>query len=143
MLGADGWQLSNVNVLSSAAILASMEVFHKVDPRKLRKKSFLLTGYAEYLINLIIDKTNIKAKIITPSDPESRGCQVSLAMQEHGKEIFNFLANHGVMADWREPNLSSDQPAIIRIAPVPLYNTFNDVYQFAIRFEEAIVEIDG
>ena len=143
MLGADGWQLSNVNVLSSAAILASMEVFHKVDPRKLRKKSILLTGYAEYLIKVIIDKTNIKAKIITPSDPESRGCQLSLAMQEHGKEIFNFLAKHGVMADWREPNLSSDQPAIIRIAPVPLYNTFNDVYQFAIRFEEAIVEIDG
>ena len=65
MLGADGWQLSNVNILPSAAILASLEIFHKVDFKKLRRKSLLLTGYAEYLINQVIDNNNIKGKIIT------------------------------------------------------------------------------
>lgn len=143
MLGADGWQLSNVNVLSSAAILGSMEVFHKVDPRKLSKKSVALTGYAEYLINLIIEKTGIEAKIITPSDPTARGCQLSLALTSIGKEVFDFLSENGIMLDWREPNLSSDQPAIIRLAPVPLYNTFQDVYQFALKFEEAIIKFHG
>jgi len=143
MLGADGWQLSNVNVLSSAAILASMEVFHKVDPRKLRKKSIELTGYAEYLINLIIDKTSIDAKIITPSDPDSRGCQLSLALKSIGKEVFDYLSDHGIMVDWREPNLSGDQPAIIRLAPVPLYNTFQDVYQFGVKLEEAVSKTNG
>ena len=143
MLGADGWQLSNVNVLASAAILGSMEVFHKVDPRKLRKKSIDLTGYAEYLINLIIEKTGIGAKIITPSDPTARGCQLSLALSSIGKDVFDFLSENGVMVDWREPNLSSDQPAIIRLAPVPLYNTFQDVYQFALKFEEAVIKFHG
>jgi kynureninase len=143
MLGADGWQLSNVNVLSSAAILASMEVFHKVDPKKLRRKSIALTGYAEYLINLIIEKTGIDARIITPKDPEARGCQLSLALSSLGREVFDYLSKNGVMVDWREPNLSGDQPAIIRLAPVPMYNTFQDVYQFAVKFEEAVNKYHG
>ena len=138
MLGADGWQLSNVNVLPSAAILASLEIFHKVDFNKLRRKSLLLTGYTEYLINLIIKKTGVAAKIITPANPEERGCQLSLAMEEHGSEVFEYLSKHGIVVDWREPNIAATQPAIIRLAPVPLYNTFTDVYEFAVKLEEAL-----
>ena len=138
MLGADGWQLSNVNVLPSAVILASLEIFHKVDFKKLRHKSQQLTGYSEYLINLIIKNTGAKAKIITPVDPEARGCQLSLAMEEGGREVFEFLSKHGIIVDWREPNMAATQPAIIRLAPVPLYNTFTDVYEFAVKLEEAL-----
>jgi kynureninase len=139
MLGADGWQLSNVNVMPSAAILASLEIFHKVDFNKLRRKSLLLSGYAEYLINKIIVKTALKAIIITPENPEERGCQLSLAMYEHGREVFEYLSEHGIMVDWREPNMGASQPAIIRLAPVPLYNTFTDIFEFAVKLEEAIL----
>jgi kynureninase len=138
MLGADGWQISNVNVLPSAAILASLEIFHKVDFKKLRRKSLLLTGYMEYLLNLIIKSTGVKAKVITPVNPEERGCQLSLAMEEHGREVFEYLSKEGIRVDWREPNMAATQPAIIRLAPVPLYNTFTDVYEFAVKLEEAI-----
>jgi kynureninase len=143
MLGADGWQLSNVNVLPSAAILGSLEIFHKVDFKKLRRKSELLTGYAEFLINTVIEKTAIEAKIITPTNPDERGCQLSLALHEQGKEVYNHLMEHGVMVDWREPNMSNGQPAIIRLAPVPMYNTFKDVYEFAVILEEALTDEDG
>lgn len=138
MLGADGWQISNVNVLPSAAILASLEIFHKVDFKKLRRKSLLLTGYMEYLLKIIIKSTGVKAKVITPVNPEERGCQLSLAMEEHGREVFEYLSKEGIRVDWREPNMAATQPAIIRLAPVPLYNTFTDVYEFAVKLEEAI-----
>jgi kynureninase len=138
MLGADGWQLSNVNVLPSAAILGSLEVFHKVDFNKLRRKSIALTGYAEYLINQVIERTDIKAEIITPTGIEERGCQLSLAIEERGKEVFKYLSEHGITVDWREPNLSATQPAVIRLAPVPLYNTFSDVFNFAVKLEAAL-----
>ena len=138
MLGADGWQLSNVNVLSAAAIMASMEVLHKVDPRKLRRKSLALTGYAEFLINTIIAKTGARATIITPANPAERGCQLSLAIEDDGHQVFAHLTRHGIVVDWREPNLTDGQPGVIRLAPVPLYNTFTDVYEFAVKFEQAL-----
>ncbi|MDH5367354.1 MAG: kynureninase [Cyclobacteriaceae bacterium] len=122
MKGADGWQLSNVNVLTSAAHLASLEIIDKIGIDSLRKKSIILTGYLEYLLN----KLNLDRKvleIITPSNPEERGCQLSLLVNKNGKQIFDKLTQQGVVADWREPN-------VIRIAPVPLYNTFEDVYRF-------------
>jgi kynureninase len=142
MLGADGWQLSNVNVLPSAAILGALEIFHKVDFKKLRRKSQLLTGYAEFLINAVIEKTAVDAKIITPTSPEERGCQLSLALRESGKDIYHHLMEHGVMVDWRESNMLNDQPAIIRLAPVPMYNTFRDVHEFAVVLEEALMDGD-
>jgi len=138
MLGADGWQLSNVNVLPSAAILGSLEVFHKVDFNLLRKKSIELTGYAEYLINKVIEKTGVEAKIITPEAVSERGCQLSLAIYKGGKAVFDYLTEHGIVADWRESSLSESQPAIIRLAPVPLYNTFKDVYNFAVCLQESL-----
>ncbi|OEK05883.1 kynureninase [Roseivirga misakiensis] len=130
MTGADGWQLSNVNVLSSAAHLASLEIFDKVGVNALREKSLLLTGYMEFLINELSGEENI-FEIITPKDPESRGCQLSIFCHKNGKMLFDALSSEGVISDWREPN-------VIRVAPVPLYNTFEDVYHFARILKEHI-----
>lgn len=123
MTGADGWQLSNVNVLSSAAQLASLEIFHEVGITALREKSLKLTGFLEYLIEQQINVTDKKIVVITPSNDPDRGCQLSLLVTNGGKELFDRLTSKGIISDWREPN-------VIRVAPVPLYNTFEDVYQF-------------
>jgi kynureninase len=123
MLGADGWQLSNVNVISSAAHLASLEIFAEVGMDSLRAKSLKLTGYFEFLMNELSGEENI-FEILTPSNPEERGCQLSIFFHKEGRRLFEALSAAGVIADWREPN-------VIRVAPVPLYNTFEDVYHFA------------
>lgn len=122
MSGADGWQLSNVNVLSSAAHLASLDIFAEAGMDKLRSKSILLTGFMEFLLNELNSKEE-KIKIITPTDPEQRGAQLSLTLKSGGKQLFDELAAKGVIADWREPN-------VIRVAAVPLYNTFEEVWVF-------------
>lgn len=122
MEGADAWQLSNVNVLPSAAHLASLEIFSEAGIENLRKKSLLLTGYMEFLL----DELNIgeeKIQVITPKDPEQRGAQLSLCLASGGKGLFNKLSENGIIADWREPN-------VIRVAAVPLYNSFEDVWKF-------------
>ncbi|MEQ6124646.1 kynureninase [Pseudotenacibaculum sp. MALMAid0570] len=117
--GAEGWQLSNPPILSMAAIKASLDVFAKVGMDALRKKSIQLTGYFEYLINQI-DSDAIK--IITPSDPEQRGCQLSVQVKNADKRLHQKLTDNNVITDWREPD-------VIRCAPVPLYNSFEDVYR--------------
>lgn len=122
MPGVDGWQLSNVPVLSSAALLASLSIFEKAGLKNLRKKSVLLTGYLEFLLLSIKDHPHYFT-IITDSNPDERGCQLSILMKHNGKKIFNKLMNAGVIADWREPG-------VIRIAPVPLYNKFEEVFLF-------------
>ena len=122
MKGADGWQLSNVNILASAAHLASLEIFKEVGMEALREKSIKLTGYLEYLLHeLNLNKEQLE--VITPLVPKSRGCQMSLLVKRNGKQVFKALTNAGVIADWREPN-------VIRVAPVPLYNSFQDVFDF-------------
>lgn len=138
MYGADGWQQSNTNILSAAAIAASMHVFNKVDFNDLLTKSKLLTGYAEYLINKIIDKTGINTHIITPSNPTQRGCQLSISFDTRGREVFDYLIDKGINVDWREPNLSERKSGTIRMAPVPLYNTFKEVFDFGKALEEGI-----
>ena len=130
MEGADGWQLSNVNVLTSAAHMAALEITTEVGIDELRKKSLKLTGYLEYLLNELNINTS-DLEIITPSTPEERGCQLSLLVNKNGKSIFDKLTENGIVADWREPN-------VIRVAPVPLYNTFNDVYRFVEILKEEI-----
>lgn len=122
MEGADGWQLSNFPILSGAANLASLEIFEKAGIKKLRAKSILLTGYLEYLLESIPSYSDYFT-IITPSTPTERGCQLSLLMKKNGKRVFNKLSKAGVIADWREPD-------VIRVAPVPLYNSFEDVFRF-------------
>ncbi len=130
MPGADGWQLSNFPVLSGAAHLASLRLFEEAGIKNLRKKSVLLTGYLEYLLKTI-DPQGDYFTIITNSMVEERGCQLSVLMKKNGKKVFNTLTKQGVIADWREPD-------VIRVAPVPLYNTFEDVFQFAEIFKRAL-----
>lgn len=123
MAGADGWQLSNIPILQHAAQLASLEIFEQATVSGLRKKSLLLTGYLEFLLNEF-DPEHKHYSIITPHDPKERGCQLSIYINRQGKSVFNALLKNGVSADWRYPD-------VIRVAPVPLYNTFEEVFLFA------------
>lgn len=126
----DGWQLSNINILSHAAHIASLEIFEKAGIQNLRTKSVRLTFFMEELIlNSAVLNSNIR--IISPSNADERGCQLSLYLLNHGKPVFDYLIARGVILDWREPN-------VIRVAPVPLYNSFADVLNFVIILEEAI-----
>ncbi len=118
MKGVDAWQLSNVPILSSAALQASLDIFLDAGIENLRKKSIELTGYLEFLLK---EHCVHKPTIVTPSDPNQRGCHLSISFKNNGKKIFESLIANGVVCDWREPN-------VIRTAPVPLYNSFEDVY---------------
>lgn len=120
--GVDGWQLSNATVLSQAVHSASLMIFSQAGMVNLRKKSMLLTGYLEYLLRNIAGSAGV-LHIITPTCPEARGCQLSLLIDKGGRKLFERLTDAGVVVDWREPN-------VIRVAPVPLYNTFRDVFGF-------------
>jgi kynureninase len=117
--GAEGWQLSNPPILSMAAIKASLDIFHEVEFKKLISKSKKLTGYFEFLI-LHLGKETIK--IITPKNPDERGCQLSIQVKNANKALHEKLTESGIISDWREPD-------VIRCAPVPLYNSFEDVYK--------------
>ncbi len=119
--GAEGWQLSNPPILPLAAMRASLTIFEEAGMQNLRQKSLLLTGYLEYLIEQI---NSDEISIITPRDPESRGCQLSIQTKRNGKQLYNKLTAEGIICDWREPD-------VIRVAPVPLYNSFMDVYRFS------------
>lgn len=130
MPGADGWQLSNFPVLSGAAHLASLKIFEAAGIRALRKKSVMLTGLLEFLLTSIPQHEKYFT-IITPSDPSARGCQLSILMKSDGKKVFTKISKKGVIADWREPN-------VIRVAPVPLYNSFEDIFQLAEIFKQAL-----
>jgi kynureninase len=130
MPGAAGWQLSNAPVLSMAVLRASLEIFHRAGMQALRDKSLLLTGYLAFLINDAIQHHGFDAQIITPADSTQRGCQLSILTGANGKLVFDRLSSRGVIADWRNPD-------VIRIAPVPLYNSFEDVLQFYQRLIES------
>jgi kynureninase len=129
MRGADGWQLSNFPVLAGAAQLASLELFDRTSIRELRKKSLKLTGYLEFILNDCRGHFPY-FDIITPTEPSSRGCQLSLLFKRNGRKIFDRLTEKGVIVDWREPD-------VIRVAPVPLYNSFEDVYRFGVYLKES------
>lgn len=131
MAGIDSWQLSNHPVLPAAALLASLEIFQQAGLKNLHAKSLLLTGYLKYLLSQI-DAAEEKFAILTPSDKRARGCQLSIFMKQKGKKVFDALTKAGVIADWREPN-------VIRVAPVPLYNTFEDVFRFVEIFKNALI----
>ncbi len=136
MEGADGWQLSNANVLTTAALLASLDVVDKAGFEQMRTKSVLLTGYLEFLLNESFTKDEIL--ILTPNNPDQRGAQLSISLVNNGREVFDALAEQGVVADWREPNLSDGQNGVIRVAPTPLYNRFEDVFTFVQLLRKAI-----
>lgn len=116
----ESWQLSNPPILQLAALRASLDIFHEAGMKKLRQKSEMMTGFMEFLIN---ENNNGNIEIITPADPAQRGCQLSIRAKSDGKKLHTKLNNSGVVCDWREPD-------VIRVAPVPLYNTFMDVWNF-------------
>ena len=131
---AEAWLLSNAPVLSMAAHLASLDIFDEVGMEALREKSIQLTNYQEFIINDINERnSHINLEIITPKDTSKRGCQLSIVAHGQGKSLFEKLSANGVVADWREPN-------VIRIAPVPLYNSFEDAFDFGKIIEAAINE---
>jgi len=120
---ADGWQLSNAPIFAFAPMLASHELFRQAGMEALREKSRRLTGYLEFLIDEL-RREGCDYRFITPRNPEERGCQLSFLTGSNGKALFDYLMRNGVICDWREPN-------VIRIAPTPMYNRFQDVYEFA------------
>lgn len=121
---AEGWQLSNAPILSMAAHKASLDVFEEAGMEKLHAKRKMLAGYLHCVLADINDRLHEKViEVITPSNESERGCQVSMLMLKRGRAIFEELTKQGVISDWREPN-------VIRVAPVPLYNSFEDIYRF-------------
>lgn len=119
--GAEGWQISNPPIFQMAALRASLEIFDEAGMSALRAKSVKLTGYLE---SLIANIGNDRISVITPSDPEQRGCQLSIRVKGGERSLFEKLTDRGVVADWREPD-------VIRVAPAPLYNSFEDAFRFA------------
>lgn len=120
----EGWQLSNAPVLLMAPLRASLEIFHQAGITRLRNKSLSLTGTLFTYLNNSDRFTQLGLKILTPEIGSERGCQISIQTGSNGKDLFNKLSASGIICDWREPD-------VIRIAPVPLYNSFEDVYRFA------------
>jgi kynureninase len=120
MKGAEGWQLSNPSILSLAAIRASLDIFHEAGMERVRAKSEALTSYLEFLIG-------DRLEIVTPRDPLRRGAQLSFRLAGRDRSVCDKLARAGVICDWREPD-------ILRVAPAPLYNSFQDVFRFAKTF---------
>lgn len=126
--GAEGWQLSNPPILSMAAIRASLDTFAEAGFDNLRKKSEKLTGYLEFLLD---EMKNDAINVITPRNPEERGCQLSIQVKNADKKLYTKLTEAGVISDWREPD-------VIRIAPAPLYNSFEDVFKFSEKLKEVL-----
>src|SRR5690554_3451676 len=117
---AESWQLSNAPVLGMAAHLASLDIFEEVGMEAISKKRDDLTAYLEFVIHEISEESaNAEFEIITPKNPKERGAQLSILAHGQGKSLFDAMAKEGVIADWREPN-------VIRIAPVPLYNSYEE-----------------
>jgi kynureninase len=130
-VGAAGWAVSNPPVLATAPLIASLAIFQEAGIERLRAKSIELTAYFEFLL----DRLGSNVKLISPRDPAARGAQLSFRIVGRGRsaKVFAWLGAHGVACDWREPD-------VIRAAPVPLYNSFEDVFAFAERLSQALRE---
>lgn len=131
---AEAWQLSNAPVFAMTPLLASLELFEAAGMENLRKKSEKLTAYLAFVIEEVRKDTGVALKILTPLQPERRGCQLSVVIPEAGRRVFDQLTANGVIADWREPD-------VIRMAPVPLYNNFEDIYRFGKILERSLNEL--
>ena len=126
--GAEGWQLSNPPILSMAAIKASLYIFNEIGIDKLVEKSKELTGYFEFLLKQLGEDT---IRIITPTNPNEKGCQLSIQVKNADKTLHHKLTKAGVISDWREPD-------VIRCAPVPLYNSYQDVYHLVEKLKKIL-----
>jgi len=121
--GANGWQISNLPVLTLAPYLASVEMFNEIGMDKLIQKRDHITSYLEYILQEIDKEVDSTFEIITPADPKQRASQLSVFLHGEGRPLFDYLMKNGVITDWREPN-------VIRLAPVPLYCSYQDMYEF-------------
>jgi kynureninase len=121
--GADGWQISNLPILSLAPYLASVELFAEIGMEALIAKRNTITSYLEYVLHEIDREVKGNFEIITPANQQERGCQLSVFLHGEGRSLFDYLMKNGVIVDWREPN-------VIRFAPVPLYTSYEDIYRF-------------
>jgi len=131
---ADGWQISNLPILSMAPYLASVHMFAEIGMEKLIKKRNLITSYLEFVLHEIdAELEEAKFEILTPANQEERGCQLSVYLHGQGKELFHYLMENGVITDWREPN-------VIRFAPVPLYTSFENMYDFGQILKKGILK---
>jgi kynureninase len=129
---AEGWQLSNAPILSMAVHKASLDIFDEAGMERLHAKRKLLSDYLLFILDDINSKLSQKIlQVITPRNENEKGCQVSILMLKNGKAVFDELTRQGVIADWREPD-------VIRVAPVPLYNSFEDIYRFGEMIEATI-----
>jgi kynureninase len=128
MAGAEGWQLSNPPILALAPLRASMEIFSEAGMERLRAKSVSLTGYMEFLLQ---NRKSQRFAVITPREPERRGAQLSIRLPTKGREICDRLTADGVTGDWREPDT-------FRVAAVPLYNSYLEVFRFVEKFSAAL-----
>ena len=129
--GAEGWQISNPPILAAAPLLASLQLFERADLRRLRAKSISLTGFLRRSIESLAAAA---VEIITPADAAAHGCQLSLRLRQppaSARRTFDALTAAGVIADWRQPD-------VLRLAPVPLYNSYTDVYAAAVALARAI-----
>jgi kynureninase len=121
--GADGWQISNLPILSLAPYLASVELFAEIGMAALIAKRNTITSYLEFVLHEIDREVKGNFEIITPANQQERGCQLSVFLHGEGRSLFDYLMKNGVIVDWREPN-------VIRFAPVPLYTSYEDIYRF-------------
>ncbi len=134
---AEGWQLSNTSILSMAAHKASLDIFAEAGMHNLVKKGKHLSAYLIYILDQINQQfEEAVLKVITPINDNERGCQVSIQLKQHGRKIFDELKKEGVIADWREPD-------VIRVTPVPLYNRYEDVYQFGCILQKLIIQFSA
>jgi len=131
--GAAGWQVSNPSAIDTSAVLASLKVFEQTDMQTLRQKSIKITGYLEELLLSTNDEEKLFT-IITPSDPEQRGAQLSVRLEEGLLDtVMEILEEEGVVVDERKPD-------VVRVAPTPLYNNYEDVWRFVQIFRQAIAK---
>lgn len=137
VVGADGWQVSNLPILSLAPYLASAEMFANVGMDKLIKKRNQITAYLEFILHEIDKEVEgTEFEIITPNNQEERGCQLSVFLHGQGKDLFHYLMKNGVITDWREPN-------VIRLAPAPFYCSYEDMYNFGQILRTGILSLNN
>ena len=131
--GANGWQVSNLPILSLAPYLASVQLFAEIGMNNLIEKRNKITAYLEFVLHEIDREVKGNFEIITPSDPKERGCQLSVFFHGEGRSLFDYLMKNGVIVDWREPN-------VIRFAPVPIYTSYEDIYLFGQILKSGILD---
>lgn len=131
MPSAEAWQMSNAPVLNMAVHKVALDLFLEAGMPALRERSLRLTAFLETVVEAVAERTGARLEILTPSAPEARGCQLSVVAHGYGRSLFDHLMAQGVMVDWREP-------AVIRMAPVPLYNNFEDLVRFGEVLEEGL-----